>query len=355
MRTEIDHAQLGPTILELYQIKQGEMLSGLVHVGSRLGLWVALGEHGPCTSEQLSEATGLQERWVREWLYGVASADLAQHEDGVFALMPEVDVLMNNESHPGHMQGVFGPPMTHEEIDRTVEAFSTGLGMTWDAHGDHTCHMQAAMGAAGQEAFLVPLIVAALDGATEKLTQGASVIDVGCGAGVAACVIAKSFPESTVRGLDPSERAIVSARERAARAGLTNATFEVGTFADLADQEECDLLVTLDVLHDLPRPEEAIAAARSVVADDGWWLVADIKGTGDYELNRKIPVLPYMYCMSVFYCMSSSLSEPGGAGLGTLGMHAGLLEEMAAAAGFSRLTVHDHDQDPTNRYYEIRP
>ena len=91
------------------------------------------------------------------------------------------------------------------------------------------------------------------------------------------------------------------------------------------------------------------------MADDGWWLVADIKGTGDYELNRKIPVLPYMYCMSVFYCMSSSLSEPGGAGLGTLGMHAGLLEEMAGAAGFSRFTVHDHDQDPTNRYYEIRP
>ena len=113
MPPEIDHDQLGPTILELYRIKQGEMLSGLVHLGSRLGLWAALGEHGPCTSEQLAEATGLQERWVREWLYGVASADLAQHEDGVFALMPEVDVLMNNESHPGHMQGVFGPPMTY--------------------------------------------------------------------------------------------------------------------------------------------------------------------------------------------------------------------------------------------------
>jgi hypothetical protein len=83
--------------------------------------------------------------------------------------------------------------------------------------------------------------------------------------------------------------------------------------------------------------------------------VADIRGTGDYEANRKIPVLPYMYCMSVFYCMSSSLSEAGGAGLGTLGMHAALLEEMAGAAGFSRFTVHDHDQDPTNRYYEIRP
>ncbi|MCP4224832.1 MAG: NAD-dependent epimerase/dehydratase family protein, partial [Actinomycetia bacterium] len=53
------------TMLELYRIKQGEMLSGLVHVGSRVGLWAALGQHGPCTSDQLADATGLQERWVR--------------------------------------------------------------------------------------------------------------------------------------------------------------------------------------------------------------------------------------------------------------------------------------------------
>ena len=94
---------------------------------------------------------------------------------------------------------------------------------------------------------------------------------------------------------------------------------KLGTIDDLL---ECDLLITLDVLHDLPHPEEAIAAAKSIVADDGWWLVADIKGTGDYETNRKIPVLPFMYGMSVFYCMSSSLSEPGGAGLGTLALGA---------------------------------
>jgi 2-polyprenyl-3-methyl-5-hydroxy-6-metoxy-1,4-benzoquinol methylase len=355
MRTEVDNDQLKLTILQLYLIKQGEMLSALTHLGTRLDLWRALGEHGPCTSAELAESTGLQERWVREWLYGVAAADLAQHDDGRFALMPEVDVLMNDETHPGHMQGVFGPPMTHHEIDRTIEAFETGIGMTWDEHGDHTCHMQAAMGAAGQEAFLVPVILAALDGATEKLAEGATIVDIGCGAGVAACVLARAFPNSSVLGLDPSGRAIAAARTRAAEAGLTNATFEVGTFADLESHTPCDLLLTLDVLHDLPRPDEAIASARAALTDDGWWLVADIKGTGDYETNRKIPVLPYMYSMSVFYCMSSSLSEPDGAGLGTLGMHAALFEQMATDAGFSRFTVHDHDHDPTNRYYEVRP
>ena len=83
--------------------------------------------------------------------------------------------------------------------------------------------------------------------------------------------------------------------------------------------------------------------------------MADIKGRGDLESNRKIPVLPYMYAMSVFYCMSSSLSEPEGAGLGTLGMYPDRLEEMVRSAGFTRFTRHEVELDPTNWYYEIRP
>ena len=98
-----------------------------------------------------------------------------------------------------------------------------------------------------------------------------------------------------------------------------------------------------------------VAAAIRNLAGDGWWLVADIKGRGDLESNRKIPVLPYMYAMSVFYCMSSSLSEPEGAGLGTLGMHPHRLEEMVSSAGFTRFTRHEVELDPTNWYYEIRP
>jgi len=48
------------------------------------------------------------------------------------------------------------------------------------------------------------------------------------------------------------------------------------------------------------------------------------------------------------------LSEPGGAGLGTLGLPPPRVEALCAAAGFSRVKVHDVD-DPANLYYEVRP
>jgi 2-polyprenyl-3-methyl-5-hydroxy-6-metoxy-1,4-benzoquinol methylase len=354
MRTDLDEEKLPHTLLQLYRIKEGEMMSALVHLGSRLGLWSALDEHGPCDSFELAEVTGLQERWVREWLHGVSAADLVQHDDGAFLLQPEVGAVLATESHPSYMAGVFGPPMTHEEIELTAQAFRTGIGLTWDDHGDHGCHMQAAMGSAGQEAYLVPEIIASLDGVIDALRSGCRVVDVGCGAGVAACAIAAAFPESVVTGFDPSARAIEAAQRRAADRGLTNVEFGLGTFEALSDAGPVDFLLTLDVLHDLPHPEAAIAMAHAALAPSGTWLVADVRGRGDLEANRKIPVLPFMYAMSVFYCMSSSLSEPGGAGLGTLGLHRDVFETMATAAGFDHFEARDLDIDPTNRYYELR-
>ena len=356
MRTELDPDRLPLTLLELFRIKQGEMVSAMMHLGTRLGLWEALRESEPCTSAELASLSGLQERWLREWLHGMASTDLVQHDNGRFALTPEARVALTDSDHWSYMPGVFGPPMTHGEIERTVEAFRDGVGMTWAEHGDHACHMQCAMSGARQENFLVPEVLAAFDGAAERLrSRGARIVDVGCGAGVAARLLASSFPEATVVGIDPSERALAAAVAGAQGAGLGNLSFEQGTFDDLDRFGPAELIVTLDVLHDLPRPQQAVAAARRNVADDGWWLVADIKGRGDLEANRKIPLLPYMYAMSVFYCMSSALSEPDGEGLGTLGLHPRKLEEMARSGGFTRFTRHEVERDPTNWYYEIRP
>ena len=355
MRTEVDPELLPLTILELFRIKQGEMVSALMHIGTRLGLWTALREAEPCTSTELADAAGLRERWVREWLHGMSATELVQHDDGRFALTPEARVALTDADHWAYMPGVFGPPMTHREIERTAEAFRTGVGMTWAEHGEHTCHMQSAMSGARHETFLVPVVLAAFDGATDRLgASGARIIDVGCGAGVAARLLATSFPEAAVTGIDPSARAIAAARDDPRAAGLPNLAYEEGGFDDLDEFGPADLLVTLDVLHDLPRPDQAIAAAHRNLSADGWWLVADIKGRGDLESNRKIPVLPYMYAMSVFYCMSSALSEPGGAGLGTLGLHPARLEEMARSGGFTRFTRHEIDLDPSNWYYEIR-
>ncbi len=341
-------------ILDLYRIKQGELLSAVIHVGTRLGLWRALADAPGVDAAELARATGLHERWVREWLCAVAAADLVDHDGGRFSLAPELTSILVDETHPAHMAGVFGLPLTHGEVERTVEAFRTGVGMTWDEHGEHTCHIQTAMGAGLQQTLFVPVVLGAVDGLVDRLRAGATVVDVGCGAGVVACAVARSFPASRVTGLDPSAHAIETARRRGTEAGLDNVDFRLGTFEDLGELAP-EVVLTIDVLHDLPRPLDAMRCVRRHLAPDGIWLVADIRSRGGLEDNRAIPLAPLMYAMSVFYCLSSAMSEPDGAGLGTLGLDTATFRSLAHEAGFSLVQVHEHDVDPTNRYFEVRP
>jgi hypothetical protein len=104
----------------------------------------------------------------------------------------------------------------------------------------------------------------------------------------------------------------------------------------------------------MPRPAEAIAAIRRAIRPDGTWLIKDIRSGPAWPDNIGNPMLAMMYGISVSACLSSALSQPGGAGLGTLGFHPELAATMCREAGFSRFTTHDFD-DPANLYYEVRP
>lgn len=361
--TAADLPEADPELLPLasfkvYSIKQGEMLSVMMHLGDRLGLFRSMAHGDPATSADIALAAGVEERWAREWLYAVSAAGVVEHarvdEVEQFHMTPEMSTILGQPDHPSYSGAVFGAPVASATIDRLVEAFQTGVGFSWGDHGDDTAHMQASMSAGRQQHFLVPVVLASVDGLTEQLESGIRVVDAGCGSGVASCVMAEAFPNSTFVGIDPSVPAIAAARARVAELGLTNLTFEEQTFEDL-DAGSVDFLLTLDVLHDIPRPAEAVSAARAALADDGVWLVADIKSSETFEENSRNPMIGLFYSMSVVYCMNSALSEPEGAGLGTLGMHPERLRGMVEAAGFGSFEYRVFDEDVNNRYFEIRP
>ena len=103
----------------------------------------------------------------------------------------------------------------------------------------------------------------------------------------------------------------------------------------------------------MTRPAEVIAAIRRALKSDGTWLIKDIRSTPDFKQNMRNPMLAMFYGFSVSACMSSALSEPDGAGLGTLGFNPAVAEDMVREAGFTRFRMHDFD-DPSNLYYEVR-
>ena len=60
----------------------GAVLNGaMVVIGDRLGLYRAMAGRGPITPTELAEATGTDERYVREWLSAQATAGYVSLED----------------------------------------------------------------------------------------------------------------------------------------------------------------------------------------------------------------------------------------------------------------------------------
>lgn len=96
---------------------------------------------------------------------------------------------------------------------------------------------------------------------------------------------------------------------------------------------------------------------REALKEDGiGYLVVDFKSAGSPAGNiRHTPdwaALGYAYSYSL--CMSAALSEPGGAGLGTLGWPQALAEKMLHEAGFGRFEVLDWESE-LQAFYLARP
>ena len=357
--TDIDPDKLKMFNFGLFTQLTGAVTAGMIHLGDKLGLYEALARFDePATTQDLADATGLDERWVREWAYNQAAARLIEVDVSAdperFSLSPEAVAVLASPDHVAYGMGMFHRfPQTMGALEHMPESFRTGLGHDYDSHG---CE-----GAVGIERsfepwnrhHLVPTVLPELDGVVERLRAGAKVIDIGCGAGGAVLMMAEEFPASTFVGYDISERALERANERLEESGLANARFVDPRVEPMPDDHSCDFVTTFDCIHDMTHPQAMMESIRSAISDDGVWLLVDIKGRDSFAQNvEKNPVAALMYGISVLSCMSSALSEPDGAGLGTLGLPASKAQEMAEAAGFGSFRKLDVDHS-VNAFYEI--
>jgi 2-polyprenyl-3-methyl-5-hydroxy-6-metoxy-1,4-benzoquinol methylase len=344
-------------IKRVFDNMSGMVVSGMIYLGYHLGLYKALQDAGPITSETLAQKTGLHERWVREWLRGQAAARLLDYAgEGCFLLSPIAALVLANENSPAFAASSFGGlPHQMKVLERLLECFETGIGLPYDALGPEGARGVEGMLAPWFRTMLVPVALPRLDGVVTKLDTGAKVADIGCGTGVALIEMAKAFPHSEFHGYEISSHALELARQNAAAAALANATFHDARHDPLPEDGSFDFITAFDCIHDMTHPAEVIRAVRRSLKSDGNFLIVDINAKPTFEENlERNPMAAMMYGFSVLTCMSSALSHPAGAGLGTLGFSEPVARQMATDAGFTRFTRHDLD-NPVNAYYEVRP
>jgi 2-polyprenyl-3-methyl-5-hydroxy-6-metoxy-1,4-benzoquinol methylase len=352
---ELDQDELKRLGFAVWSYKMGEQVALMIHLGDRLGIYRSLQGAGPLTTDQVAERTDLDERLVREWLLGQAAAKLVDRlDDGRYELSPvQAAFLADEEGSLSFAAGAFRGGTDPTNVDALVESFQTGLGVSYEQQGTAAAAGLARMTGPWSRLALNSVILPALDGVVDKLEAGATVVDVGCGAGVTCLTIGGAFPNSRCIGYDPSSIAVAMASDAAAEMALDNVSFVNAGAEDLPAGMGADLVICFDCLHDMPFPDEAAAAIRAAIADDGTWLIKDIRSTGSFEKDRRNPLLAMFYGFSVASCLQSALSAPGGRGLGTLGLHPEVAESLVRGAGFGSFVEHDFE-DAANLYYEAR-
>src|SRR5262249_53096562 len=100
--------------------------------------------------------------------------------------------------------------------------------------------------------------IPALEGAKERLAEGAAVADVGCGHGASTMLMAQAFPQSRFYGFDYHSGSIEHARQVAGQEGLLDRiTFDVASAKSYPANGGYDLVAFFDCLHDMGDPTGA--------------------------------------------------------------------------------------------------
>jgi SAM-dependent methyltransferase len=326
----------------------------LVNVGRKLGLYQAMADLGACTSVALAEASGIRERYVREWLANQTAGGYVAYdpEKRTYALPPAQAMVLAVDQSPVFMAPAFEVAASFwADEDQIVEAFRSGEGLGWHAHNHRLFCGTESFFRTGYRAHLVSQWLPALDGVVERLKRGARVADIGCGHGVSTILMAQAFPKSNFIGLDYHDASIATARQRSVEQGVTgNIAFEVKAATEF-DGHDFDLICFMDCLHDLGDPVGALARCRKALKGDGKVLLVEPYAGDRLEENLN-PIGRMFYAASAMACTPNSLSQEVGLGLGA---QAGeeRLRKVAREAGFSNLRR--AAQTPVNLILELTP
>ncbi len=324
----------------------------LVRLGEQLGLYAALRDHGPLTSEDLASRAGCAERYVREWAANQAAGGYIEHDagTGTFALTPEQAAVFADPDGPVYMLGAFDNAVSGIENQAKVHAaFQNGDGVAW---GDQASCMFCAVAKffrPGYRANLIDNWLPALDGVVEKLRLGGRIADVGCGHGHSTLLMAEAFPDAYVVGFDFHAASIAEANAHASVHGLSNLRFEEATAKDFGGGTY-DLVTFFDCLHDMGDPDGAMANARNLLAPGGTIMIVEPMAQDELVGNLN-PVGRLYYAASTMICLPTSLAQEKGAALGAQAGEA-RLREVIKAGGFSR--VRRAAETPFNMVLEAR-
>ena len=359
-------AQVGAYAERLFETGLAALEAITISLGRELGLYHHLTSDDGVTAAELATAVGIDARYAREWLEQQAAAglidvtadgaDADQRRFGLSVAAQECLLRPESLASVGPLFDLL-PAVNRVYPAALIDAYRTGTGIPY---ADYALH--DAQGDFNRPAYVNLLAsdwLAQIPGLTERLqTPGASAAEIGCGEGWAAISLAKAFPETRVDGYDNDDASIAAARKHAVEAGVGDrARFEViDVTSDLPTAISAgsyDLVMALEMIHDLARPVEALTTMRRLGKPDAVHLVMDEKVAETFEAPTENPVERLMYAASVLHCLPVGRADTPSAATGTV-MRPATFAGYAARAGYATVDILPIEHE-LFRFYHLIP
>lgn len=329
------------------------MQGALSYIGDRLGIFKSLADAGAVTSVELAAKTGLDERYLREWLGAMTAAKYINYDAAVgrYSMPREHAMILADETSPFFMGGFM--QIVAPEVGmapKLLESFRTGKGIPQSEYPAEVFEGIERGSAPMYRHSLIRKWMPAMPHVVETLNAGGSALDVGCGSGRAVIALAGAYPRAKIFGYDGHPGSVERARANAKAAGVADrVTFDVVDCTKLP-AAQFDFIATFDVIHDSVDPVGLLKSIRGALKPDGTYLMVEVNVSNKPEDNIN-PMGRMMYSASTLYCMTVSLAH-GGAGIGAMmgEPKARELVEQAGFTRFNRLPV----KDAFSVLYEIR-
>jgi len=317
-------------------VLQHNALGVAIAVGHRTGLIQKLTElQEPKTSTEIANATGLNERYVREWLAILVTSSIVNmdKEKDTYFLPRHCVSYFKSHSNCLLFEELF--MMFAPILPQIQQCFKNGGGIPYSSYEEFhqvmsvfskECHNQT----------LIQKFLPSIEGMQEKLESGIRYLDVGCGVGIPCMLMAKQYPKSEFYGFDFSEKAINEAREMADSQGLKNVHLVLHDCAvfDSKYEEMFDFITAFDSIHDQARPAEVLSNIYKMLKHGGIFSMVDVNSFSNPADNIGTHLSALKYAISLLHCMPVSLYFDGGVGLGTCWGRE-LAMKMLKEAGFS--------------------
>jgi len=338
----MDKEKTKQAIDKVFRDMAGAMSAGMAYVGTRTGLFRAMAGKGPMTLEQVVQASGLQSRYVEEWLRGMAAAGYLEYSDHRYTLPDEMAYFVASDGTDHFVGGMYAmvPPLLNV-APKVADAFAKGGGVPFDEFGPDCIAALDLINRGQYEERFASYWLKSLPEVTAKLATGGRMLDFGCGSGRVAMAIKKAFPAAQVEGYDVDAQSISRAREAAKNLDIR--------FGTEVPSGQFDLVTICDCIHDLAAPVDTLKRVHSLVK--GTLFIVEPKA-GDRLEDNLNPVGTMFYGFSLFHCMTQSLAR-GGPGLGTC-MGPAQTEKLVREAGFRQFRMLDI-KSMTNLFYSAHP